>query len=415
MGLKIIDVTDVEFNGSDVILEHLDEVTETRWNRFVENSACTYYLPHVALTMGRTGEYFEDVGELWGCIPPSNPATDPDYTEKFLAWVSLEVTKATGTGTITIQGGTSYASLSNLLSPLVFTASGTYEGVLIPEETVTKYTDDVASPYYIRATFEDDTGAYILDRFDVYYRKWSEPSLPYEGVGTLQFDRTTGTDGTYSGTDGSGNSFSGVFTATNLTTQTINNDTFPYSQDYLQIGASGLTGSLTIGYTGDDSPHATYNYTRATFTGTYHWGTGLMDGTLATYFPDFITDGTEVDDLKVNFYTSSGTSYMTINAGTFLAVGQPGTTVELGTWVADGTSGFMSWTLSGINYDETEEKHFFSVAALTSPFGVPTTIVNVYLIQRDFYFQNVFEIDFYTSNSVCPVGIHKITCSRWGL
>ncbi|MCK4522135.1 MAG: hypothetical protein KAU20_06165, partial [Nanoarchaeota archaeon] len=175
-------VKTVAFSGTEVILEHNDEVTETLWNRSVENGASSYYLPAVAIAMNaETSFNYDDQKELYGCIPPSNPAAGSANEEYFLCqyeyyweWVS-----GAGDGYVRLSSGTVLGSETVLDTHVLGSGgSGSRTGTFLAG-TCQYYTSVLGSAfcqYFKMELLSQNTAPrsiYKIMGLNVYYRKYN--------------------------------------------------------------------------------------------------------------------------------------------------------------------------------------------------------------------------------------------------
>jgi len=181
MAIVAVNMKTETFDGNNVMQEHNDTVTDTLWTRGAKNGACSYYLPALCASVGFPGFalgyaglgilYIED---LWGCIPPSNPACAAGYGEKADLMMKTAVRKVSGTSAkIEVFGGTDRTAMSSLGS-WTFTASGSQNLTVATAIAVPTYDNSSgkASPYFVHVEFSNISGHFTIDFFDMYYRKY---------------------------------------------------------------------------------------------------------------------------------------------------------------------------------------------------------------------------------------------------
>lgn len=180
MAITAVNVKTVAFNGTDVMQEHNDTVTDALWTRGVGNGACSYYLPALCVSAGVPGLSIGYVlgvpfiDNLWGCIPPSNPACVSGYGEKADLMLKTSVVKVSGTNAkIEVFGGTDRTALTSLGS-WTFTATGTQDVTVASAISIPTYDNSAgkANPYFVHVEFTNSSGTFTMDYFDMFYRKY---------------------------------------------------------------------------------------------------------------------------------------------------------------------------------------------------------------------------------------------------
>lgn len=181
MALTDVDITAVSFDGSDVILEHGDDIPISIWNTFVENGAASYYLPAVAVALNSEISFnYDDQKELWGAIPPSNPAAGSANEEYFICVYeySWEWDSGAGEGYVGLYMGTDMGSMTGLdLHVLGSGTSGTRSGTLLSgTSTFYNSTLGTAPVYMIKLElFSQNTAPrsnYKITGLNIYYQKY---------------------------------------------------------------------------------------------------------------------------------------------------------------------------------------------------------------------------------------------------
>ena len=181
MAITTVNMKTEIFDGNNVMQEHNDTVTDTLWTRGAKNGACSYYLPALCISIGSPGFaigypgagliYIED---LWGCIPPSNPACASGYGEKADLMMKTQVVKVSGTSAkIEVFGGTDRTAMVSLGS-WSFTASGSQDLTIATAIPISTYDNPLgkATPYFVHAKFTNISGNFTMDYFDMFYRKY---------------------------------------------------------------------------------------------------------------------------------------------------------------------------------------------------------------------------------------------------
>lgn len=181
MALTDANITTAAFSGSEIILEHNDEVTVTFWNRSVDSGSASYYLPAVAISLSLAITFdYDNQDTLYGCVPPSNPAAGSANEEYYTVYYEYawELVSGPGYGYVELNSGSTYGTLANDdLHVLGSTGStGTRSGTWAAG-TSTYYDSPLgsAAPYYLEAVLYSQNTAprsiYKITSFNVYYRK----------------------------------------------------------------------------------------------------------------------------------------------------------------------------------------------------------------------------------------------------
>lgn len=410
MGLVPINLKTVSTDCENVLLDPLDTVDVSFWNKVVENGAVAYYQPHKCIAENTYNKTITPViKSFWGCIPPSNPACSSSYSEKAFAWISLEVGRNLGDCIANWYGGTDPTSLS-LLGGNTFTASGTYDGYVNANIAVPYYNNPSgsANPYYIRVDLSTSAaGNWDIKNLDVYYRKWIDLPMPYIGQASTSWTTATGWRGTSSGTEGDGGVISFIYSETNITSPTIGTTSFPSGKEYVIFGASTGTGGLYTTYAGDNwPPDANKQYTR--YSSTINYFIGSADsGTLTTEYYGFFKGVGGENKIWIDLWNSSGTTKCKIYGHMFTA-GVAGTTFDVGSWVGAGTEGYVPMLISGI-HDNDAGTNYMSFAFSISAYSATDFTVSLDLTDYGAELWDMYKLNFYTTHASCNIGI----CDIW--
>lgn len=223
--------------GTNMLLEHNDYVGTEFWNQFVTNVGAGYCLYQTALSFDGNTALTDD---LYCQIPPTNLAIknlglEGTYVEYASIYYYFRWKNRINDGDIiAIYGGTRADAVTTLLGSFVTPSASGTGSIAAGTIICNNYSSQTKGyPYFIRLKGTQADRACFLSNIGVVYKKY--PALlasNVDGVGTVLFNDSTGSNGTRYGSQVNGNTFSDVGTN---------------GASFYQLGTSDGTYYLEIG------------------------------------------------------------------------------------------------------------------------------------------------------------------------